>query len=372
MPVPGRGSEQFAIHLEFCRFIRIYEYSNKTYPKLHAGKEVAKVLLTLLFLPNGFECAGGIVIKIETNLKIKDMKQSKSIVKNRQGNLFMNYKFLFGLVIVLSSCTAARVSVPEKFSAQATKMPVKGLNGWQINQKLSFGNFTTSKIKRGWDFSSSLSYSKFFLRPEEALLKVFDINTDKNANKQKNRFQYSIEDGNLVAEIYATEKFQEKQLVYKSNNPWIGNAYKTNRYEYAFTAAILPLTAKNDEPWSLVMINKYDIDKDTARRLFDRPYVEEEGYATNGKENIAIRPLRIENITTKSGKQTKVFGGKMLSGYELQWDGGVVGIIDILDNSVWMANDLEARDKLILSSIASAILLKRMQDVEKDKDRFDQ
>ena len=58
----------------------------------------------------------------------------------------------------------------------------------------------------------------------------------------------------------------------------------------------------------------------------------------------------------------------MLTGYEIQWDGGVVAIIDILDNNVWLYNDLEPADKLVLSSIASAILLKRMQDVEKDKD----
>ena len=60
----------------------------------------------------------------------------------------------------------------------------------------------------------------------------------------------------------------------------------------------------------------------------------------------------------------------MLSGYELQWDGGVVAIIDLLDNSIWMYNDLESSEKLLLSSIASAIMLKRMQDVEKDKDEL--
>ncbi len=299
------------------------------------------------------------------------MKKFESILVKLHRTTIMPYRFLF-VLIILTSCTAAKLSVPSAFSSQATKMPVKGINGWQVNQKLSFGNYSTSKIKRGWDFSSSVSYSKFSLRPEEALLKVFDINTDKNTHTQKNKFQYSIEDGNLIAEVYATEKFTEKQLVYKSNNPWIGNASKTNKYEYAFTAAILPLTTKNDEPWSLVLINKYDINKDTARGLFDRPYVEEEGYATNGKENIAIRPLRIEKVTTKNGKQTKVFGGKMLSGYELQWDGGVVGIIDILDNSIWIYNSLEPAEKLIISSISSAILLKRMQDVEKDKDSFDQ
>jgi len=283
----------------------------------------------------------------------------------------MKTRIIIIAIVALTSCTAAKVSVPEKFSSQVTQMPIKGLNGWMISQKLSFGPYQTSSIKRGWDFTSSLQYTKFSINPEEMLLRVFDISTDKRDLRQRNKFQYTLEDGNLVSEIYATEKFSEKQLVYKSNNPYIGSVSKTNKYEYSFTAAIMPLTAKNNDPWSLVLINRYDIAKDTARRIFDRPYVEEEGYATNGKENIAIRPLRIESVTTKSGKQTKVFGGKLLSGYEIQWDGGVVGIIDILDNNIWITNDLEPADKLIVSSIASAILLKRMQDVEKDKADLD-
>ena len=278
----------------------------------------------------------------------------------------MNFKIFFALFL-LTSCTAAKVSVPDAFSKQATKMEVKGLNGWMINQQLSFGPYQTSKIKRGWDFTSSFQYTKFSTSPEEMLLEVFNIDTDKRNLNQRNKFQYVLESGNQVAEIYATERFNEKQLVYKSNNPYIGNTSATHRYEYAFTAAILPISGKKETPWSLVLVNRYDREKDTAKKLFDRPYVEEEGYLTDGKENIAIRPLRIENLTTKNGKQTKVFGGPVLSGYELSWDGGVVAIIDILDNAIWVYNDLEPREKLVISSAASAILLKRLQDVEKDK-----
>jgi hypothetical protein len=279
----------------------------------------------------------------------------------------MRIIFIPFLLVFLASCTAVKLSVPDNFSSQATRMPVKGLNGWMINQQLTMGNYQTSKIKRGWDFSSSLQYTKFRLRPEEYILRVLDIDVNHQNLKQRNKFHYTIGDGQEIAEIYATEKFSEKQLLYKSNNPWIGSASKTKKYEYAFTAAIIPL-GKNEAPWSLVLINSYDIAKDTARRLFDRPYVEEEGYATNGKDNIAIRPLRIDEVTTKSGKQTKVFGGKMLSGYELRMDDNVVAIIDLLDNTVWMYNDLQPSEKLILSSVASAMLLKRMQDVEKDSD----
>jgi len=283
----------------------------------------------------------------------------------------MKQNFFMILLIFITSCTTAKLSVPPSFGEKATKMPVKGINGWQVNQKLNFGAYTTSKIKRGWDFSSSVSHTKFRIDPEEALLKVFDIDIDKNTNTQKNKFQYSIGDGTQITEIYATEKFKEKQLVYKSNNPWIGNASKNNRYEYSFAAAIVPLTLKDKNPWSVVLINKYDIAKDTARKVFDKPYVEEEGYATNGKENIAIRPIRTDKMLTENGEQKKLLGGKMLTGYELQWNGEAVAMIDILENSIWILNEAEADKKMILASVSSAILLKCMQEVEKDKEAFD-
>lgn len=273
-------------------------------------------------------------------------------------------------ITIFSSCTTAKITMQEDFSSQATKMEVSGLNGWMTNQKLNFGPYQTSKVKRGWDFSSSVQYTKFSIKPEEMLLKVLHVDTDKKSLSQRNNFQYTLQAGNLMSEIYATEKFTEKQLVYKSNNPYLGNASKTNRYEYSFTAAIMPLSLKDNEPWSLVLINRYDAAKDTARGIFDHPYVEEEGYATNGKENIAIRPLRVESVTTKSGKQTRLLGGKMLSGYEIHWNGEVVSVVDILDNSIWLKNNVEPANKLIISSVASAILLKRMQDVQKEKDQL--
>ena len=101
-------------------------------------------------------------------------------------------------VFLLVSCTAARVSVPSQFASQATKLSVKGLNGWMINQKLSFGPYQTSKVRRGWDFTASVQYTKFRMSPEEHLLKVFDINTDRGTNYQRGRFQYTISDGGIT------------------------------------------------------------------------------------------------------------------------------------------------------------------------------
>jgi len=72
------------------------------------------------------------------------------------------------------------------------------------------------------DFTSSVQYTKFSISPEEAILKVFNIDTDKQKLDQKSKFKYTLEDGTQGTEIYGTEQFSESQLVYKSNNPFIG------------------------------------------------------------------------------------------------------------------------------------------------------
>ena len=274
-------------------------------------------------------------------------------------NKLFSYPSILVFMLAIIACSTAKVPVSNDFSSKATRLPVKGLNGWQENQKLSFGNYQTSKIRRGWDFSSSLQYTKFRITPEESILQVFDISTDKYSSKEKRNLQYTMHDGELATDIYATEKFHEKQLVYKSNNPWIGDASKNIRYEYAFTAALVPIGLEQKETWSLVLINKYDIDKDTAKKLFDQPYVQEEGYATNGKSTIAIRPLRLDKVATENGKEQKVLGGNLLSGYELSRNEQVIGIINILDNSIWLSNDLDREEKLIAASIGSATMLRK-------------
>lgn len=268
------------------------------------------------------------------------------------------------LAIILTgsfSCTTIKLAVPEKFSSQSTSMHVRGLNGWMINQKLSFGNYQTSAIKRGWNVSSSQADRPSGVTTEDRLLKVFNVEKSNITVNQKNKYQFTVQDGNQVAEIFCLEKLTKEQLVVKTNNKWLGDTYQTNNYQYSFSAAILPLKVKDDAPWQLVLYNNYDKNKDTARRFFDLPHLEEEGYVTNGTETIQIKPLRIQQFTTKDGREAK-FPVKMMSGYELRIDDGVVGIIDSFDNNVWMYNELDADTKLLLAAVSSALMLRKIQD----------
>ncbi len=272
------------------------------------------------------------------------------------------FSIILAGIILLSSCTAIKVAVPEAFSSQATAMKVHGINGWKFNEQLSFGHYGTSTVKRGWDLTSGSRFTRFSLKPEDIVLSAFNIYSDKERYTDKNRFQYAIQDASLIAEVLAQERFSENQIVYKSNTEWLNGLTRTNRYEYAFSATIVPLNFNKGEVWSLTMLNEFDAKKD-KQKIFERPQTRDMGYVSNGKEKIEIKPLFLSNRVKADGSEGKVLGGPLLTGYELRWEDGGVAVLDIIDNEIWLANNLDPKEKLILSAVSSAIFLKRKQDV---------
>ncbi|WP_290791166.1 hypothetical protein [Flavihumibacter sp. UBA7668] len=264
----------------------------------------------------------------------------------------MKYLILFSWVLLLS-CSAAKVAVPGEFEKAATPMKVKGVNGWMINQQLTFGEYQTSSVKRGWDFTSVWQASRISFKPEDQILKVFDINTDNRNTTEKNKLQFTITNGKEKAAVFALEKFNERQLVYKNRDPRWGELARTTSLQYAFSAAIMMVADAAPEPWQLVMVHKEG--KSTE--------YEEQGYLTNGDIQFSIQTLRIGNYTNTKGKEVKVLGGPTFAGYEIRIDGGVVGIVDLLDNQIWILNDLDPAYKMMLAAASSSLLLKRKQDL---------
>lgn len=261
---------------------------------------------------------------------------------------------------LISSCAnTTKIAIPPKFSNEATEMHVKGLNSFFLHQKISFGNYSTTNIKKGWNVINTRTDKKSKVDKEERLLKIFGIGNETNTINQRNKFQYSMLDGNLKADVYCMEKLITEALVVKSNNFLLNMLSKTKNSRYTFSAAILPQTVANSEPWQMVLYSLYDSDKDSSRGVFSMPTKEEHGYATNGKDTISIKPFNINNFVKKDGADAK-FPFPLRGGYELRMEDGVVGIIDQFGENIWIYNDLDANTKLILASISSAILLKKI------------
>lgn len=263
------------------------------------------------------------------------------------------------IALVFMACSTPKLAVPEKFTAVAEKMPIKGVNNWVFSQKLSFGKYATSKVKRGWTSTRERDYYTV----EQRLMKVFAIDNFSSVSEQKNKYRYTVNDGKLEAQVYCQEKMMREELKIRTNTRLLGDLSRTQSSQYSFTAAILPMKDTADEPWQLVMFQNYDRSKDTARRLFDLPYMEEEGFASNGKETITINPLRLSDVTMKSGKQAK-YPVKILSGFELRIDDGVIAVIDQLSNTLWVYNELDEPTRLVVASICSALLLRNLEDTQ--------
>jgi hypothetical protein len=260
------------------------------------------------------------------------------------------------ILYVACKSITMHVAVPDQFAANATQMKVSGLTG-KRKQQLSFGNYQTSRVKAGWIVYSGGNDRNSRITTEERIFKVFNMSRDNMTTNTKNKYQYTIQDGNGMAEVYCLEKASKETVTTKTR---LGGFGKTKNFQYSFSAVISPQTIK-DEPWQLVFYNNFDSRKDTARKFWDRPYVEREGYVTNGKIRIDIRPIITDKVVGKDGKPTKTLV-KLIMAYELKIEGGLIGVIDIFNNNVWIYNDLDKDMKLIIASVSSAILMRRLDE----------
>lgn len=262
------------------------------------------------------------------------------------------------IAVLYAACKSIsmHVAVPDQFAANATLMKVSGLTG-KRRQQLIFGNYQTSRVKAGWIVATGGNDRNSRITKEERWLKVFNLPRDNMTTNTKNKFQYTIQDGNGMVEVYCLEKATKETLTTKTR---LGEFGETKNFQYSFSAAIVPQTIK-DEPWQLVFYNNFDSRKDTAHKFWDRPYIEREGYVTNGKIRIDIRPILADKTVDKDGKQLKTLV-RLLMAYELKIDGGLIGVIDVFNNNVWIYNDLDKDMKLIVASVSSAILLRRLDE----------
>ena len=234
------------------------------------------------------------------------------------------------------------------------------VNGTKGN-KMSFANFTTSKIKRGWHETSSEAGRDFFL--QNMLLNQIGIQKDETVTQEKGRFHYTLTDGTNHAEVYADEKQLTVGLGYEAfkSNSIFNKVGKLEQYTYIFSAIIRTDETQESKDWELSMTNYYDAKTGNDTSSFTYFKQGAYGLATNGNDTIIIKPLIIKNTILSNGKTVQM-PFKILSGYELSIDGDVIAIVDMIGRNIWFYNELEPADKLHAGAIATAIFARRVHD----------
>lgn len=224
---------------------------------------------------------------------------------------------------LITSCSTSNIAVSENLRQNSSVMEVKGNAGILINQKISFGDYHTSPIKRGWTNRTELS--------------VLGIKHEKA--KQPIEFtQFGLNGSS--ADIVGSSNYDNnmfklfKGLENYANNFWNG-----------YFGIIIP---KDGGPvWEVLVEN--DNSNTSLKSETDN------GIAMDEQGN------SIEIKGTKQLAENKFFTDDSKTfGYELFRNGESIGAVSVIGNGkVWIKNSLSPQDKLIVASLSSILITKQ-------------
>jgi hypothetical protein len=231
--------------------------------------------------------------------------------------------------LLLMSCLTVIQALPEKARAQklilspdlanAVEMKVKGRQGWQFNQVIRFGEFSTSKVKRGWTKGYDIAFTLRFQKASEKL-----------------SYTQMMPDGRQ-ADVLAVSRF--KSTEYELIKGFL--SYPIER-EYTFAGTIIPVDSPR-QSWEFIVV-------DPEGSLVKN--------ADCGKAQGADgEVIYIHGIQQMEGMPKWMMGAYF--GFEFIKDGQTIAAVSTVNNGkVWMKEGLPADTKLVVASLTSALLLR--------------
>lgn len=221
------------------------------------------------------------------------------------------------ILIGFSACKTAEVSVSPTLEAEA--MEVKGRNGWQVGQVISYGDYRTDKVRRGWTKGYDLPFILHF----------------QGASEKLSYTQYGP--GDMQAEVACVSKFRSTELQFIREYFQIPLALKN------FFAGTVSLD-QGEMYWDFIL---YHPDGDFLK---DRPTT---GSIRSGRENIQIQPIRGLDGQPKFMKRMYVYG------HEFVLDNKVIAAVSTLNKgTVWIDPALNEEMKTVIAAVATGLILR--------------
>jgi hypothetical protein len=259
-------------------------------------------------------------------------------------------------ICFLTSCNrnVMKLAIPTVFQEQAT---VEHVTGARKNH-MSFGEFRTSKIKRGIGIRRLQGSDDFF--SENRIFHLAGINKEEFESEEKAKFRFSLSDGRNNLQVVGRETEYRSSVDFEIRNKLLPGLEFLQEYSYTFIAIITADSLAGSKPWNMIMKNTYDRYRDTSKKIFPIIKPDDHGIVTNGEDTIFVRGIALKKIQHTNGREYS-FPVKMLGGYELSTADGIVAIVDVIDKNVWFYNHLDRRDKLLIGTIATAIFARRVK-----------
>ncbi|MBS1566969.1 MAG: hypothetical protein JST39_21485, partial [Bacteroidetes bacterium] len=158
-------------------------------------------------------------------------------------------KYLFILFALgYGACTPIKLSVPTAFKEQATEFHVNGAR----KNRMSFGEYKTSRIRRGMHVLSSGSYRDFSM--ENILLNSVGLDKEELVSEERAKFRYKLSAGEDQLEVWGREESTKNSIaVSLGRSPSSFGYERPVSYDYIFSSVIKTDTAAGAPRWELVM-----------------------------------------------------------------------------------------------------------------------
>jgi hypothetical protein len=226
---------------------------------------------------------------------------------------------LLSTLLIASHPVKAQKLILSPELADATEMKVKGRQGWQFNQVIRFGEFSTSKVKRGWTKGYDLGFTLRFQKASEKL-----------------SYTQMTPEGKQ-AEVLAVSRF--KSTEYELVRDFL--SYPIEQ-EYTFAGTIIPADTSSSS-WEFIVFNP------------------EGTFIRNGDcgkaQNAQGETIFIHGIQQIEGLPKWMTGAYF--GFEFIQHGKTVAAVSTVNNGkVWMQEALNPDTRLIVAALTSALLLR--------------
>lgn len=237
-------------------------------------------------------------------------------------------KGLAFIFLAAVACKPAQVALQEGFAEKATMYEVQGKNGWQVNQTVRFGPYESTKIDRSMTFSYHIPFLVDFSGGKESLAFSL-INNDHNMG-------VSFLGDSRLKDTHLSLARGYFQVPLKQSDVFVGAIYFSQpemlRYDFL-----------------LMNPNNNQLTAKTQGVVLDQ----------QGNEYLSIR-----GITKLAGSkipQTEVYG------YDVLMGGRAVATVELLNKGrIWLDNSLSEADKLLISGLATGLLVRTNVQEEVD------
>jgi hypothetical protein len=258
--------------------------------------------------------------------------------------------YTLGTLAFLAGCAPFKLSVSDELKNDHDEYAVKGRQGILINQKLSFGDYKTTKVKRSWTKGTS---SRFGIGTGGVTQADWMNLISLEYIDKKQTVNFSLTDGSLNSEVFCVSRFKAQDLqIGKSENSILnigldlsgaGGSSSSLYYVQIYTQG------DGGVPWQLVLDNQ-------RSQSQAKHYV-----GLLGKSKTDYYTIHPITKLEKNGKSGNILAGSV--GYEIKnASGRSIAAVSLMDKGVVYLGKTTAEERFLLANLSAAILLQQQID----------